>query len=150
MYIIPEEKFVNKAKLVDKNELLSVNGFMMASSKKKFKIDDSSIDNIKVVNKRLANPLAAKKVEKKYNKLIVILTDLLIDDDDSGDSYREVLNQIEKFRLEVKNKYREYLKRNELEKMSHQLKMLQKEAMDKLIELQNSYLDYSNSNNRSR
>ena len=67
MYIIPEEKFVNKAKLVDKNELLSVNGFMMASSKKKFKIDDSSIDNIKVVNKRLANPLAAKKVEKKYN-----------------------------------------------------------------------------------
>lgn len=150
MYIIPEEKFVNKAKLVDKNELLSVNGFMMASSRKKFKIDDSSIDNIKVVNKRLANPLAAKKVEKKYNKLIVILTDLLIDDDDSGDSYREVLNQIEKFRLEVKNKYREYLKRNELEKMSHQLKMLQKEAMDKLIELQNSYLDYSNSNNRSR
>ena len=148
MYIVPEKKFINKAKLIDKNELLEVNGFMMASSGKKFKIEDSSIENIKVVNKSLANPLVSKKVEKKYNKLIVVLTDLLIDDDDSGDSYRIALNQIEKFRLEIKNKYREYLKKHELEKMSRQLKLLQQEAMSKLVEIQDSYLDYSN--NRSK
>ena len=82
--------------------------------------------------------------------LINLLTDLLVSDDDSGDSYREALNQIEKFRMEIKNKYRRYLKKNELEKMSKQLMTLKKEATKKIIELQNSYLEYQNQSNRRR
>ena len=147
MYTINNSK---KEKITIKEELINIDGFLMASKRKTFKINGAEIREIKVVNKKFANPLVYKKVLQKYNTLISLLTDLLVSDDDSGDSYREALNQIEKFRMEIKNKYRRYLKKNELEKMSKQVMTLKKEATKKIIELQNSYLEYQNQSNRRR
>ena len=147
MYTINNSK---KKKITLKEDLINIDGFLMASKRKVFKINGAEIREIKVVNKKFANPLVYKKVLQKYNMLINLLTDLLVSDDDSGDSYREALNQIEKFRMEIKNKYRRYLKKNELEKMSKQLMTLKKEATKKIIELQNSYLEYQNQSNRRR
>ncbi|MBR1936511.1 MAG: hypothetical protein IJ842_02325 [Bacilli bacterium] len=147
--IVNDRKYKNKNKLVDKEQLENIEGFIMASRRKGFKINNSEITDIEVVNKKLANPIVSKKVFKKYDKLILTLTDLLVDDDDTGDSLREALNRIEKFRLEIKIKYRKYLKKKELEKMSKQLVKLKKEAMIRLMEIQESYLDYINSNNRT-
>ena len=53
---------------------------------------------------------------------------------------------IEKFRQEVKNKYRKYLKRKELEEMSSKLKFLEKQASIKKEELINSYKNNYTSN----
>ena len=63
-----------------------------------------------------------------------------MDDDDSGDSIREALNQIEKFKQEIKNKYRDYLKKKDLELMSKQLYLLQKEATERYMEIRNSFI----------
>lgn len=150
MYSVSDVKYVNNGKLIDDMSLVEIDGFLMGSDKKVFMIDNCSVRKIKVVNKQLANPLVSHKVFKKYNKLIAYLTELLVDDDDSGDTCREALNQIEKFRLEIKNKYREFLTQKELEKMSKKLLLLQKTAKAKLLEIQNSYLKYQNSNNKSR
>ena len=141
---------VNKRKLADKVELLDLDGFLMASRNKAFQIDGAKICKIRVMNKKLANPLVSKKVSQRYNQLIVLLTELLVDDDGSGDCCREALNQIEKFRLEIKNKYRDYLLKGELEKMASQLALLQKEANKKLFEIQHQYEQYMNENKRSR
>ena len=148
MYSLIEVK--NKKKMLDKAELMDIDGFLMGSKNKVFKINKCEIREIKVVNKKLANPLVSKKVMKEYNKLIAFLTEVLIDDDDSGDSIREALNQVERFRVQIKNKYREYLTKKELEKMSKQLKLLQKELTNKFIMIQNSYINYQNDNKRSR
>lgn len=147
--IVNDRKYKNKNKLVDKEQLENIEGFIMTPRKKGFKINNSEITDIEVVSKKLANPIVSRKVFKKYDKLILTLTDLLVDDDDTGDSLREALNRIEKFRLEIKIKYRKYLKKKELEKMSKQLVKLKKEAMIRLMEIQESYLDYINSNNRT-
>ena len=111
MYSVSHQ-LINKGKLADKMGLLDIDAF---------KVDGSNIRKIRVMNKKLANPLASKKVSQRYNQLIVLLTELLVDDDGSGESCREALNQIEKFRLEIKNKYRDYLLKSELEKMASQL-----------------------------
>ena len=87
--------------------------------------------------------------EWKYDKLIKYLTELLVSDDDTGDAMREALNQIEKFRLMIKNKYRDFLEQSELEFMSKQLMKLKKIANQKLVEIQNSYLEQLN-NKRSK
>lgn len=140
----------NKGKVIDKTEFIDIDGFLMGSNRKVFKINDCSIKKIKVVNKKLANPLVSKKVEKLYQNLISVLTELLIDDDDSGDAFREALNRIEKFRLEIKVKYRKFLKQKELEKMAKQLKILQKNAEARLLEVQNSFYEQMRATNESK
>lgn len=149
MYSVNNEKS-NNGKLTDNEKLDDIKGFMMASKSKVFKINGSAVKNIMIVDKKLANPLVSKKVFKNYDKLIAYLTELLVDDDDSGESFREVLNEIEKFRLEIKIKYREFLKQKELEVMSKQLMTLQREAKIRLMDIQNNYLDMLNSNKRSK
>ena len=150
MYSISSNKYINKKKLVNKAELLDIDGFLMASERKVFKIQGAPIREIRVVNKKLANPLASKMAFQKFDKLMALLTDLLVEDDGSGDSYREVLNQIEKFRMEIKNRYRDYLLQKELEQMSKKLTLLQKESKQRLEEIQYSYLEYQNDNKKSR
>ena len=145
MYSINNKK--SKGKVIEISELV---GFPMGSSKKIFTVEGCNIKGIEVCDRNLANPLASKKVLKQYNKLITYLTQLLIDaDDDDGSTYHEILNQIEKFRLIIKNRYRDFLKKKELEMMSKQLKVLQKETQSRLIELQ-SYDEMENVNNRRR
>lgn len=149
MYSVDNKKFKNKYKMLDKMEILNIEGFIMGSQNRVFKIDGESVRNIKVVNTKLANSVVTNQVLKKYNKLINYLTDLLSSDDDSGETCREALNQIERFRIEIKNKYRKFLKQKELEMMSKQLLILQKEANKRLIEL-NDYYKYQNNNRRSK
>ena len=148
MYSVDSKK-KNKNKLIDKTEIIELDGFMMGSKNKTFKIEGNEVRDIKVVDTKLASALVTKQVSKKYEKLINYLTELLIDDDDSGETYREALNQIEKFRQEIKNKYRKFLKQKELEMMSKKLVILQKEANKRLLEIQNSY-KYENENRRSK
>ncbi len=144
MYSISEKKYKGKI------DTISINGFPMGSKDKVFKINNNNIREIKISSRKLANPLASKKVMKQYNKLIEFLTDALLDEDDDGETCREALNQIEKFRLQIKNKYREFLKQKELEKMSKQLVLLKKELLKKEIQIRNSYLEYMETNRRSK
>lgn len=145
MYSVREKK--TKGKIID---IISINGFPMASNDKVFKIEGNKIRKIKIMNKNLANPLVSKKVTKKYDKLIEYLTEAVLDEDDDGETCREALNQIEKFRLIIKNKYRDFLKKKEIEKMSKQLVLFQKELTKKEIQIRESYLEYMDSNKRSR
>ena len=89
-----------------------------------------------------------KIVEKKYKKILADVTELLVSDDDSGDSIKLALTRMEKFRQEIKNKYRIFLEKEELNFMAKQLSILQKQAKKQLIELQN-YLVLSDNNAKS-
>lgn len=137
MYHLVKDKKSGKVK--PKKSLVELKGFMM-TSKKGFIVAEVLIRDLEIMNKSLANGVVSKQVMKKYNKLIMLLTDLLISDDESGDAFREALNHIEKFRLEVKIKYREFLKQQELEKMSKQLTLLKKEADRRMLEIHDAYL----------
>ena len=144
---------LNKKKIIKKkiNDINLIDGFSMGSKNKVFKIASETVKDIIVYNSKLINNLVSKKVMTIYNKLIAYLTELILnsDDTDSGSAMREALNQIEKFRLEIKIKYRKYLKKKELEMMSKKLVKMQKIANDRLLEIHNSYVEML-SNKRSR
>ena len=76
------------------------------------------------------------------------LMELLTSDDETGETFREALNRIEKFRQEIKNKYRHFLKQKELEEMGKQLQLFQKEANLRFMQLQNAL--YENINQQGK
>ena len=131
--------FLNRKRMKDIVDDLYLSGVMFGIENRSYKIDTVIIKNLEIYDKKLAHPIAVMQVKKKYEKLMKILPDLLISDDDSGESIRHALNEIERFRQIIKNKYREYLKEKDLKLMSSQLKLLQREAKAKYLEIQNSY-----------
>lgn len=131
--------FLNRKKMKDIVDDLYLSGVMFGIENRSYKIGTVIIKNLEIYDKKLAHPIAVMQVKKKYEKLMKILPDLLISDDDSGESIRSALNEIERFRQIIKNKYREYLKEKDLKLMSSQLKVLQREAKAKYLEIQNSY-----------
>lgn len=122
-------------------------GFLMVSKTKPIYIRQNQISNLNIVNKTLAHKPASQKARAYYEKVINYLTDLLISDDEEGESARIALNEIEKFRMQIKIKYRNFLTKEELEKMSKQLKILQNEAKLKLLEINNNLIE-ENQNSR--
>lgn len=141
MYSISKKKVVKKKwKYQDFDQIKNLDGFLMPSRGNKFRIHEMVVKDILVVDVMLAKGLVRDYVYKKYKKLIAELTELLISDDDTGEPFRIALNRIEKFRQEVKNKYRIYLEKKELEIMAKQLSTLQKQAKLEFAELQNSLM----------
>lgn len=140
MYSVSKKKNNNKP---DNFEILNLDGFLM-SSRNGFKIHDQVIKDIRIVDADIAHGIVIGKVINRYDKLIAYLTDVLTGDDDSGDSLHEALNQIERFRLEIKNKYRHYLKQKELQKMSKQLKALKKELEKEILEMEEARIHLTN------
>lgn len=137
-HVSNEQKNIKEVQFSEK-----IVGFPMGSPRKTFTISKTKVKNIIVLNNKLSHPIVAKKVSKEYQKLVSILMELLTSDDDTGESLREALNRIEKFRQEIKNKYRDFLKKKELEEMGNQLKVFQKEAQIRFVELQNAIYEMS-------
>jgi hypothetical protein len=131
---------LNEDKIKGKYTLLDLDGYRLPSRNKYFMIKGAKIKNITVTSTNLLQPIMSKKVNAEYAKLIKYLTELLVSDDDSGEAFTIALNEIEKFRLIIKNKYRQYLSEKELEHMAKQLRALQKAAKEKLNNLQEDFL----------
>lgn len=117
-----------------------LDSFLVSSRNGCLAVMGQKISTLKIYDVVLARPMVSRMVNNKYKKLLMSVTELLISDDDTGDAFRMALNQIEKFRQEVKNKYRMFLERKELNLMAKQLSALQEEAKNRLLELQNSLL----------
>lgn len=147
MYKVNNKK-VKKGKITTKINIINLDGYVMHTKNKYFIIEGEKITDIKVIDKGLINSVVSEIVEKKFKKLIQEITELFINEDDSEGSMNEVLNRIEKFRQEIKNKYRAYLKEKELKLMGNRLKKLQKEANKRKEDLINYQLE--NTFGRSR
>ncbi len=119
-------------------KIKDLKGYSLAGESHKFMIEGTEILNIIVLDSKLIQVLVSKKVRVRYDQLIRYLTNLLtVVEDDTGTCCQEALNMIEKFRLEIKNKYRNYLSEKELKEMANQLKVMRKVALEKEMEIKN-------------
>jgi hypothetical protein len=139
-----------KGKVTNNIDFINLDGFVMPSKKKYFMIDGEKITDIKIVQGDLINDIVSKTVMKKYRKLVKEITDLLFDDDESEGSMNEVLNRINKFKHEIKNKYHSYLEKEKIDKMNKELRVIEKEAKSRIEEMLNYSLFNENVNTRNR
>lgn len=98
--------------------------------------DSIQVNKMIVLKPSFIETIVHKKVDKQWKQLLTLLTILFETDDETGTAIREALNEIEKFRLEIKNKYRDYLTKEELKLMAKKLSILQEEAKQRLFALE--------------
>lgn len=98
--------------------------------------DSIEVNRMILIQPTLIEKLVHKKIDKHFKKLLMLVTFLLETDDETGTALREALNEIEKFRIEIKNKYREYLSKEELHFLAKKLVILQEEVKQKLLVLE--------------
>ena len=65
MYKVYDD-YKNKNRMLDKTELMDIEGFLMGSRNKVFSISGSNVMKIKIVDKKLAGSVVSDKVMKKY------------------------------------------------------------------------------------
>lgn len=140
MYKLTRKKLPKSYEFKDEDSLKDLSGFVM-NKNKAFVIEGTEILNITIISRELAKPLVIDTLNRKYSTLIKKVTYLLMEDDDSGESCREALNQIERFKVIIKNKYMKYLDKEILREVARQLTLLQKEADNRLVEIKEYYDD---------
>lgn len=149
MYIVKHNSNNLNNKTITKLDFVNLDGFVMPSKNKYFLINSERITDIKIIDETLIVTIISKKVKRKYQRLIKELTNLFIEEnDDEGSAMHQVLDKIEKFRQEIKFKYRSYLDKKELERMAKQLRTFQNEAQKRFVELKN--YNYAASKGRGR
>lgn len=82
---------------------------------------------------KLLNSFMRKKVDKQFKKILKMILD--IEDDTDPGSYLIVLNEIDKFRKELINKYKKYLLKEQVNKLSKKIQLIEKEMKNKIIAL---------------
>ena len=111
------------------------------SPKKNIKIKDAiNVNKVVIINPSLMQKVASKKMNLKFKKLLEYMTIIFdSDDDQSGDVYREGLNEISKLRLEAKVKYKQYMEEEEYNTLEKKLDILEQELNSRIYYLERYY-----------
>lgn len=111
------------------------------SPKKNIKIKDAiNINKVVIINPSLMQKVAKKKLDLKFKKLLESMSVIFdSDDDSSGDSYRQGLNEINKLRLEAKMKYQNYMEEEAYQVFEKKLEILEQELKARIYYLEQYY-----------
>ncbi len=113
-----------------------IEGYDM-SPKKSAKIEDAiNVNKIVIINPSLANKVAKKKVDIKFRKLVELLNIIFESDDDTGTAYHQGLDEIEKLRQELRDKYKKHLENDDNDLMEKKLGILEHELKVRLFYLE--------------
>lgn len=110
------------------------------SPKKGMKIEDAiNVNKIVIINPSLANKVASKKLDLKFRKLVKLLNVVFESDDDTGTAYHQALDEVNKLRMELINKYKKHLEDEQYDLMDKKLGIIEHELKVRLYYLEQNY-----------
>lgn len=140
-------KKINKYILIKKNiyhkyKLLTVKNAYELNTKKL----SSSVNRINIYNEKFINNTVYKKIDSKIKKILELMIAASESDDEPGNLFM-CLNETDKFKHELINKYRNYLSKQQKEFIEKKVMLMEKEIQKKLLMYQiisrrNNYVDY--------
>ena len=136
-YLVVKEKDSKELKYFEYDKL---SGYGI---KPNAKIRDAiQVNKMILINPGMVQKLITKKINKKFSRLLKLLTIVYEnEDDETGEGYREALNEISKLRLEAHNKYRMYMEKTEFDILEKKLNILETEVKERLEMI---YQEYEN------
>ena len=106
----------------------------------KFKTKNEDIDSINVINEKMIDSVLTNKINKMFNRLLMIVNDAF-NSDDNPEGTTIALDEIEMVRNYINNKYAKYLKKEKEELYLKKLELIEEEMrfkyytyQDKLVE----------------
>lgn len=103
----------NKDKIITYFEYDKMKGYDI-TPKSNVKIKDAiNVNKMIIINPTMINKMVIKKLNNKFERLLKIITLIYEEDSDDDVGYRHALNELEKLRMEMINKYREHMTKEE-------------------------------------
>lgn len=91
--------------------------------------DMINVNEMILINPSLIEKLIAKKCNRTFDKILKMLSVVSSDDDDDTDSgYMLILDEIERFKNILSNKYKHYMEEKEYEMTIKKLELLEQEV----------------------
>lgn len=141
-YLIVKDKNKKQVIYFECNKL---NGYKMTSKNKNIKLKDAiNVNKMVIINPSFINKLIDKNINRKLEKLIKYIIGIYDADDDPAGNLMLALNEVEKFKREVINKYLAYMNKKQLEDLDQKLKILENQ-----VTMQSYLLNESKFNNES-
>lgn len=126
-YLIVKEK--NK-KEITYFEYDKLKGFSMTPKNKNIKLKDAiNVNKMIIINPDFIEKLITKKINTKIKKLIDLIANVYeTDEDDPAGALMIALNEVEKFKREIMNKYLDYMTKEQLKLLEQKIKILENEV----------------------
>ena len=141
-YLIVKDK---KKKQVIYFEYNKLNGYNMTAKNKNIKLKDAiNVNKMVIINPSFINKLIDKNINRKLEKLIKYIIGIYDADDDPAGNLMQALNEVEKFKREIINKYLAYMNKKQLKDLDQKLKILENQ-----VTMQSYLLNESKINNES-
>ncbi len=117
------------------------------------KIGENNFGVIKFYDRRIVSHIIKKIFDNKFKKLLSFIISVEEGDEDPSEGYFIALNELDKFKKELINKYRKYLQKEQLEFLNKKIELLEIELKNKLLSIQiinNAlYNNYNSVNNEN-
>ena len=89
--------------------------------------DAINVNRMILINPSLIEKMIDKKIKRKFDYLINLLSVVYENDDDTGTGLQLALDEAEKFRMELINKYKKYINEEKIELMLKKISILEDE-----------------------
>lgn len=151
-YLIVKDK---KKKEIAYFEYDKLNGYNMTPKKKNIKLKDSiNVNKMIIINPSFIEKLINKKINNKIKKLIDLISIIYeSDDEDPAGSLMQALNEVEKFKREMINKYMNYMTKEQIDILDKKVQIVEKEVLQHAYRLNeirysNEYGEYESKKSR--
>lgn len=110
----------------------TVDGYSLNSKNKNIKLKDAiNVNKMVIINQSLIDKIINRNIDSKFKKLINLILGIYDDSDDPAGNMMLALNEVEKFKREVINKYVNYMNKKQLEKLERKIRLLEGEIAKK-------------------
>jgi len=137
-FLIVKEKNSKEIKYFDYDKL---DGYNLKAKENVHFEDAIDVSRMIIINPTFIEKIATKKLNAKFDKLINMMSFVceMDEDDETGEGYRIALNEANKLKMELINKYKKYLDEQKLELMLKKIEILEDELKLRLDVLMKSY-----------
>ena len=125
-----------------------LDGYNLKAKKDLHFMDAIDVNRIIIINPSFIEKIATKKINAKFDRLINMIQVVCDneEDDETGEGYRIALDEANKLKMELWNKYKKYISEEKLDLMTKKIEILEDELKLRLNVLMNSLYEQENLN----